>query len=147
MRWCLWLKEASCAELRSMPKIMERIQRVKDFPCEKPTPMPTRQSAKTPNLFFYISQPQTQFIAIPEVSSIRRRYIPMGFLKPSIIASNKIYIIPSPNLYIFGVLCSGMHMAWVRQLCGRLKSDFQYSGSMVYNSFPWPTPTASTANA
>jgi hypothetical protein len=66
----------------------------------------------------------------------------MGFLNPDIIASNKIYIIPSPNLYIFGVLCSGMHMAWVRQVCGRLKSDFQYSGSVVYNNFPWPPANA-----
>jgi hypothetical protein len=140
MRWCLWLVSANPEELRSMPKVIERVERVKEFR-EKSTAEPTKKSAKTPALFFPISQPEKEFIAIPEVSSTRRQYIPMGFLKPSIIVSNKIYIVPSPELYLFGVLCSVMHMAWVRQVCGRLKSDFQYSGSMVYNNFPWPNPT------
>jgi len=140
MRWCLWLVDASPAELRSMPKVIERVERVKEFR-QKSTAEPTKKSANTPALFFHISQPKIGFIAIPEVSSTRRRYIPIGFLEPSIIASNKIYIVPSSELYLFGVLCSVMHMAWVRQVCGRLKSDFQYSGSMVYNNFPWANPT------
>lgn len=116
---------------------MERVAAVKEFRL-KSTAEPTKKAAKTPTKFFYISQPKSEYIAIPEVSSIRRRYIPIGFLKPSVIASNKIYLIPSPSLYLFGVLSSGMHMAWARQVCGRLKSDFQYSGTIVYNNYPWP---------
>jgi hypothetical protein len=137
MRWCLWLKDVNPDELRSMPKVMERIQRVKEFRL-KSTAEPTRKAAKTPALFFFISQPETHFIAIPEVSSERRQYIPIGFLPPQIIASNKIYLIPTSNLFLFGVLSSATHMAWVKQMAGRLESRFQYSGSMVYNSFPWP---------
>ena len=137
MRWCLWLVDANPAELRALPKVMERVQRVREFRA-KSTAAPTQKAAKTPTLFFFISQPRAKFIAIPEVSSERRRYIPIGFLEPEVIVSNKIYLIASPNFYLFGVLSSAMHMAWVRQVCGRLKSDFQYSGSMVYNNYPWP---------
>jgi hypothetical protein len=137
MRWCLWLENVNPAELRGLPRVTERIDRVRAFR-KKSTAEPTKKAARTPTRFFYISQPETDYIAIPEVSSIRRRYIPIGFLNPSIVASNKIYLIPSPSLYLFGVLSSAMHMAWVRQVCGRLKSDFQYSGTMVYNNYPWP---------
>jgi restriction-modification enzyme MmeI-like protein len=140
MRWCLWLVDASPGELRDLPTVMERVQRVKEFR-EKSTADPTRKASKKPMLFFHISQPTAKFIAIPEVSSQNRQYIPIGFVSPEIIVSNKIYVVPSPNLYHFGTLSSVMHMAWVRQICGRLKSDFQYSGSMVYNNFPWPSPT------
>ncbi len=140
MRWCLWLEDATPGELRLLPKVMERVKRVQDFR-ERSSAAPTREAAKLPTLFFYVSQPQTEFIAVPEVSSIRRRYIPMGFLQPTTVPSNKIYVIASPSRFLFGVLCSSMHMAWVRQICGRLKSDFQYSGSMVYNNFPWPDAT------
>jgi len=137
MRWCLWLQDVNPAELRRLPRVSARIARVKEFR-EKSTADPTKRAAQASTQFFYISQPKTKYIAIPEVSSIRRRYIPIGFLSPSIIASNKIYLIPSPSLYLFGVLSSAMHVAWVRQVCGRLKSDFQYSGTMVYNTYPWP---------
>ena len=137
MRWCLWLKDATSDELRSMPKVMERIERVKEFRL-KSTAEPTRKAAKTPALFFFVSQPETHFIAIPEVSSERRQYIPIGFLPPKIIVSNKIYLIPTSNLFLFGVLSSATHMAWIKQMAGRLESRFQYSGSMVYNNFPWP---------
>jgi hypothetical protein len=140
MRWCLWLADASPAELRELPKVMERVQQVKEFR-EKSTAEPTKKAAKTPTLFFYISQPTAKFIAIPEVSSETRQYIPIGFLSPQIIVSNKIYVVPSSSLYHFGVLSSVMHMAWVKQIAGRLESRFQYSGSMVYNNFPWPSPT------
>jgi hypothetical protein len=137
MRWCLWLEDASPDDLRGMPKVMERVQQVKEFR-EKSTAAPTKKAAERPSEFFYVSQPKTDYIAIPEVSSESRRYIPIGILHPSIVASNKIYLIPLPDLYLFGFLSSQMHMAWVRQICGRMKSDFQYSGSMVYNNFPWP---------
>jgi hypothetical protein len=146
MRWCLWLEDANPAELRELPRVWERIQQVKKFR-EKSTAEPTKKAAEKSTQFFYISQPKTRYIAIPEVSSIRRRYIPIGFLSPSVIASNKIYLIASPNLYLFGVLSSAMHMAWVRQVCGRLKSDFQYSGTMVYNTYPWPETSSDKQRA
>jgi hypothetical protein len=137
-RWCLWLEDVNPADLRRLPRVMERIERVKEFR-KKSTAEPTKKAAEKPTLFFYISQPKTRYIAIPEVSSEHRSYIPIGFLGPEIIASNKIYLIPSPDLFLFGVLSSAMHMAWVKQVAGRLESRFQYSGSMVYNNFPWPT--------
>jgi hypothetical protein len=137
MRWCLWLKDATPDELRSMPKVMERIERVKEFRL-KSTAEPTRKAAKTPALFFYISQPTSEYILIPEVSSERRQYIPIGFMPKSIISANTNFVISSSSLFHFGVLTSALHMAWVRQVGGRLKSDYRYSGSMVYNNFPWP---------
>ncbi len=120
-----------------MPKVMERIERVKEFRL-KSTAEPTKKAAKTPALFFYISQPVSVYILIPEVSSERRQYIPIGFMPKNVISANTNFLIPSSSMFHFGVLTSAMHMAWVRQVCGRLKSDYRYSGSMVYNNFPWP---------
>ena len=137
MRWCLWLKDADPRALRSCPQVLAAVEQVRKFRLES-TAAPTRAAAGRPAEFFYISQPDTEYIAIPEVSSERRRYIPIGYLPPSTIASNKIYVIAAPSLFVFGMLSSAMHMAWVRVICGRLKSDYQYSGSMVYNTFPWP---------
>ncbi|MGH9687395.1 MAG: class I SAM-dependent DNA methyltransferase [Candidatus Acidiferrales bacterium] len=141
MRWCLWLVGASPADLRQLPLVRERLLRVKQFR-ERSTAAPTREAALTPGRFFFISQPTGGYIAIPEVSSERRRYIPIGILDQSVIASNKLYIIATPSPFLLGVLSSAMHMAWVREVGGRLKSDYQYSGSMVYNTFPWPEPSA-----
>ena len=138
-RWCLWLEDASPDDLRALPKVMERIEQVRDFR-KQSTAEPTKKAAQTPSKFFFVSQPRTEFIAIPEVSSERRRFIPIGFLNPKIIVSNKIYLIQSSSFYLFGMLSSTMHMTWVKQVGGRLKSDYQYSGSMVYNTFPWPGP-------
>jgi hypothetical protein len=140
MRWCLWLKDAAPGELRRLPKVMERIERVREFR-KRSTARPTREAAATPSRFFFESQPETEFIAIPEVSSERRNYVPIGFLDAEIIVSNKIYVVPSDNVFLFGVLLSAMHMAWRKLVGGRLESRFQYSGSMVYNTFLWPTPT------
>ncbi|MEI7899109.1 MAG: DNA methyltransferase [bacterium] len=137
MRWCLWLADAEPEEYRSLPLVMERVERVCAFRA-KSTAAPTRSAARTPALFFYRSQPDTEYILIPEVSSERRTYIPIGFVSPDVISANTNFIVPSSDLYHFGVLTSAMHMAWVRQVGGRLKSDFRYSGSMVYNTFPWP---------
>ena len=137
MRWCLWLKDVSPDEIRSMPKVMERVQRVKEFR-ERSTAEPTKKAAKTPTLFFYISQPATEYILIPEVSSERRQYIPIGFVSKDVISANTNFLICSNSLFHFGVLTSSMQMAWVRQVGGRLKSDYRYSGSMVYNNYPWP---------
>ncbi len=141
MRWCLWLTNADPTELRSLTKVMERVQRVKEFR-EKSSAEPTQKAAKKPTLFFYISQPITDYILIPEVSSERRQYIPIGIVSKDIISANTNFLIPSASRFLFGVLTSAMHMAWVRVVGGRLKSDYRYSGSMVYNNFPWPNATA-----
>ncbi|MBC7366452.1 MAG: class I SAM-dependent DNA methyltransferase [Undibacterium sp.] len=146
MRWCLWLKDAAVQELRALPEVMQRVEAVRDFRLAS-TAKPTRAAANRPREFFFMSQPEKKFIAIPEVSSERRTYIPIGFLAPAIVPSNKIYIVAEPSLFLFGVLSSAMHMAWVRTISGRLKSDFQYSASMVYNTFPWPEPTPAQRTA
>jgi hypothetical protein len=137
MRWCLWLADADPTRLRQLPLVMERIKAVQEFR-RKSSAAPTRKAALTPTLFFYTSQPKTQYILIPEVSSERRRYIPLGFVAPEIISANTNFLIAEPTIFIFGVLTSKMHMAWIRRFGGRLKSDYRYSGSMVYNTFPWP---------
>ena len=137
MRWCLWLKDIEPATLRKFPGVMKRVEAVREFRL-KSTARPTREAANRPTEFFYINQPAKKYIAIPEVSSERRAYIPIGLLPPSVVPSNKIYILESSNLYLFGVLSSTMHMAWMRIVSGRLESRYQYSGSMVYNTFPWP---------
>jgi type I restriction-modification system DNA methylase subunit len=137
-RWCLWLKDATPRELRDMPEVLARVERVRDFR-SKSSAEPTRKTADTPALFFYISQPDTDYLVIPEVSSERRQFIPIGYASKKVICSNTNYLIPGANLYILGMLCSTMHMAWVRHVCGRLESRYRYSGSMVYNNFPWPS--------
>jgi hypothetical protein len=136
-RWCLWLEGISPAELRSMPSVMQRIEAVRAFR-KASSAEPTRRAADTPTQFFYMSQPKTKYILLPEVSSERRLYIPVGFMPPDVISSNKNYLIAEPSIYLFGVLQSAMHMAWMRQTAGRLESRYQYSATMVYNTFPWP---------
>jgi hypothetical protein len=137
MRWCLWLEGVEPSQLRDLPLVLERVEKVRAFR-SRSSALPTQKAASTPALFFYRSQPQTTYILIPEVSSERRRYIPMGLVSPDIVSANTNFLVPSSDLYVFGVLTSAMHMAWVRQVGGRLKSDYRYSGSMVYNTFPWP---------
>jgi hypothetical protein len=139
-RWCLWLDGINPEEWRSLAPVKQRVDRVKDFRL-KSTALPTKKAAETPANFFYQSQPASSYIAVPEVSSEHRTYIPIAFLSPDIIASNKLYVIESKDLYLFGVLSSTMHMAWVKVVAGRLESRFQYSGTMVYNTFPWPEAT------
>lgn len=140
VRWCLWLKDADPRVLRSLPHVTRRIEAVRSFRM-KSSAKPTRESAARPAEFFFVSQPDTPFIAVPEVSSERRRYVPIGYLPPEIVPSNKLYVVASPSLFLFGVLSSAMHMAWIRVVSGRLKSDYQYSGTVVYNTFPWPGGT------
>lgn len=136
-RWCLWLQGIEPGQLRKMPNVMKRVAAVREFRLAS-SAEPTRKSANRPSEFFYISQPETPYVVVPEVSSERRTYIPIGFLGPDIICSNTNYLVPSATLYEFGVLTSKVHMAWVKTVCGRLKSDYRYSGSIVYNNFPWP---------
>jgi hypothetical protein len=133
----LWLNEIDPGVLKNLPVIHARVAAVKAFR-EKSTAQPTRRAALFPSRFFFISQPAISCLAIPEVSSENRPYIPIGFIPPSVIASNKLYLIPTSSHLDFGVLSSAMHMAWVKTVSGRLESRFQYSGSMVYNTFPWP---------
>jgi len=135
-RWCLWLKGISPVELKSMPTVMQRIAAVADARRQSPTAS-VREFAERPTLFTQDRQPNEDYLAIPEVSSENRRFIPLGFLKPDVIASNQLRIVAGANLYHFGVLTSTMHNAWMRYTCGRMKSDFRYEPA-VYNNFPWP---------
>ena len=146
-RWCLWLAEAPPAKLRALPEIMRRVERVKALRLAS-SRQTTRALAAQPTLFGENRQPQSKYLLIPGVSSERRAYVPIGFLSPQVIASNLVNVVPGAELYHFGVLTSQMHMAWVRQVCGRLKSDYRYSNQLVYNNFPWPiSPTDSQREA
>ena len=138
-RYCLWLKNVEPSAYRSIPVIMERLSLVAESRRNSPTES-VRRDADTPMLFTQIRQPAGNYLAVPEVSSQNRRYIPIGFLTPDVIASNKLYLVPDADLYMFGVMMSNVHMAWTRVVCGRLKSDYSYSPA-VYNNFPWPEPT------
>ncbi|MBO6178621.1 MAG: class I SAM-dependent DNA methyltransferase [Selenomonadaceae bacterium] len=139
-RYCLWLVGVSPAEIRKCPHILKRVEAVKNFRL-KSKKAATRKKAETPMLFDEIKECKTNYIAIPVVSSESRRYIPMDYLKADVIAGNKLFMIPNGSLYHFGVLTSNVHMAWMRTVAGRLKSDYSYSNTIVYNNFPWPNAT------
>ena len=136
MRYCLWLVDVAPNRYRHVAPIMERLARVAEMRRRSPTKSVQRDAEK-PMLFTQIRQPTTDYLVVPEVSSERRKYVPIGYLKPDVIASNKLYIIPNASLWLFGVLISIVHMAWMRVVAGRLKSDYSYSPA-VYNNFPWP---------
>ena len=136
-RYCLWLLDAAPNILRSIPEVAKRIALVREMRLRS-TAKPTQQAALRPTEFFFIAQPTIEYIAVPEVSSERRTYIPIGLLSPDIIASNKLYCIPSSSRWLLGILQSAMFMAWVKTVGGRLESRYQFSGSMLYNTFPWP---------
>lgn len=119
---------------------MRRLEKVRAFRL-KSKKKPTKESAATPSLFTEIRQPASTYLAVPEVSSERRYYIPMKFLDARTIASNLLYTVPEASLYDFGIITSLMHMSWVRVVCGRLESRYRYSAGIVYNNFPWPEPT------
>jgi hypothetical protein len=136
-RWCLWLGDAEPAVLQKLPECMKRVEAVRASRASSKS-APTQKLAATPRRFHVEFIPPRRYMVIPEVSSERRRYIPMGFISPEVLSSNKLRIIPAANLWHFGVLASAMHMAWVRVVTGRLKSDYQYSIKLVYNNYPWP---------
>lgn len=136
-RWCLWLKDASPEVLRKLPKVLERVEKVR-LHRDASNRLSTRLLAETPTLFGENRQPDTQYLLLPGVSSENRQYIPIGFIDPKVIASNATLVIPDATLYHFGVLTSLMHMTWVRHVCGRLESRYRYSAALVYNNFPWP---------
>jgi len=139
-RFCLWLVGIAPAKLRQMPEVMKRVEACKQFRLSSQKEA-TRKYAEYPTRFMEIRQPDTDFLAIPEVSSENRRYIPIGYLSASTIVSNKIFTVPNATPYHFGILTSHVHMAWMRAVCGRLKSDYSYSNIIVYNNFPWPDAT------
>lgn len=138
-RWCLWLVGISPAELRKMPLVMERVKKVREMRLSS-TDEGTRKLADTPTVFRETYNPNS-FIIVPSTSSERRRYIPLGFAGKETISTNLNLIIPDATLYHFGVLTSNVHMAWMRAVCGRLEMRYRYSKDIVYNNFPWPTPT------
>lgn len=141
-RYCLWLRGISPKLYSGNKEIMRRLGEVSKMRLES-TAAPTRLSAETPYLFFSAPQKETDYLCVPQVSSEKRKYIPIGFMSKDVISSNANLIIPDASLYHFGVLTSTMHMAWMRTVAGRLKSDYRYSGSVVYNTFPWPEATES----
>jgi len=140
VRWCLWLQGVSPAIMKRIPPVMDAVAKVKTMR-EGSSRMPTRKLAEIPMLFGEIRQPEGEYIIIPRHSSQNRRYIPMGFVSPEIICGDANLLLPEATLYHFGVMSSNVHNAWVRTVCGRIKSDFRYSINIVYNNFPWPTPT------
>lgn len=138
VRYCLWLKDASPTELQQCPVVLKRIDAVRKVRLESQKPA-TREWASKPSLFQEDRQPSEPYLAIPQVSSKRRVYIPIGYISPEEIAGNKLSIIKKVSKYDFGVIGSSMHMAWTKIVCGRLKSDYNYSSTIVYNNFPWPS--------
>jgi hypothetical protein len=140
-RWCLWLVDCAPAELRNMPPVLARVEAVKQHRSAS-TRQTMQELAFTPALFGEIRQPKSSYLLVPAHSSERRSIIPIGFLPPEVIVGNANLCIPDAGLYHFGMMTSRMHMAWVKYVCGRIKSDYRYTNGIVYNNFPWPEPNA-----
>ena len=140
-RYCLWLRYAQPADIKQSKILYDRVQAVREFRLTS-SAKTTQGYAKVPHLFAQITQPEGEdYLLVPSVSSERRRYVPIGFMKSEVISSNAVQIIPNATLYHFGVLTSNVHMAWMRVVCGRLEMRYRYSKEQVYNTFPWPNPT------
>ena len=139
-RWCLWLVGASPSELKALPEVRKRVDSVREFRL-KSKKEATRKKAEMPTLFDERRASESEYIIVPRHSSENRKYIPMGFVEPTCIASDAVLTILDATLYHFAILESNVHMAWMRAVCGRLKSDYRYSKDIVYNNFPWPSPT------
>lgn len=139
-RYCLYLANCSPTELRKMPECLKLIQAVREYRLNSPS-AGTRKLAETPTRFHVTNLPKGSYIVIPQVSSEKRRYIPIGYMDDGVLCSDKVRILPNGSLYHFGILTSNVHMAWMRTICCRLKSDYSYTVNDVYNNFPWPTPT------
>ena len=140
-RWCLWLGDANPLDLIKLPECMKRIEAVRDYRLASPSPG-TRKIAEKPTRFHVENMPKGDYLIIPEVSSEKRAYIPIGFITSDALASNLVKIIPDVSLYHFGILTSSVHMSWMRAVAGRLEMRYRYSKDIVYNNFPWPEPTA-----
>ena len=139
-RWCFWLVGITPSELKTCPILMKRIEAVRAFRLNS-SKAATVQSAATPTLFGEMRPCESDYVAIPKVTSENRRYIPIDYLKAKVVAGDKLFQMPHASLYHFGILTSNVHMGWMRAVCGRLKSDYSYSNTIVYNNFPWPNPT------
>ena len=136
-RWCFWLVGANPSELKKCPILIKRIEAVREFRL-KSSKAATVQIAATPTLFGEMRPCESEYIAIPKVSSENRRYIPIDYLTSEVLAGDKLFQMPNASLYHFGVLTSNVHMAWMRAVCGRLEMRYSYSNTIVYNNFPWP---------
>lgn len=146
-RWCIWLVEAEPSELKQLPEILKRVEAVKKFRIGSSRKQ-TIEKSNHPSLFGEIRDFGVSYILVPSTTSENRKYIPMGFFGKDDIANNSCHTVPNGSLYHFGVLMSAMHMAWVKHICGRLKSDYRYSKDIVYNNYPWPdNPTEKQINA
>ena len=141
-RWCLWLGEATFSDLKQLPECRKRVEQVREYRLASKS-AGTRKIADKPTRFHVENMPEGSSIIIPEVSSSRRKRVPMGFVGPEIFCSNKVRLIPNASLYHYGILQSQFHNAWVRIVTGRLKDDYQYSANIDYNNFVWPEPTES----
>ena len=139
-RYCLWMVHADPAVLNKCPLVKRRIEQVRAYRLASPKAA-TQKKAETPMLFDEVRECTSSYVAIPKVSSENRRYIPMDYLPAEMIPGDKLFMLQGASLYHFGVLTSNVHMAWMRAVCGRLKSDYSYSNTIVYNNFPWPEPT------
>lgn len=140
-RWCLWLNHATPAEIKHSPTLYTKVKAVQEMRLASRAKT-TNGYAKVPHLFAQMTQPEgADYIILPRVSSERRKYIPMGFMIADVISSDAVLIIPNATLYHFGILESNVHMAWMRAVCGRLEMRYRYSKDIVYNNFPWPSPT------
>ncbi len=145
-RWCLYLANVSPSKLRSLPAVMKRVEAVRRFRASSKSE-PTRKIADKPTEFHTKFVSTNNYLAMPQVSSERRRFIPIAFLNEEFLCGDKLRLVPNATLFHFGVLCSTMHMAWVRLVSGRLKSDFQYSIKLVYNNYPWPSDVSEAKRA
>lgn len=145
-RWCLWLGEASPLELKQLPEALKRIEAVRQTRLASKSE-PTRKLANTPTRFHVENMPKKPYLIIPKVSSERRLFIPIGYEDAKTLSGDAVFLIPNATLYHFGMLTSTMHNAWVRAVCGRLKSDYRYSKDIVYNNFPWPEQPSAAQKA
>lgn len=143
-RYCLWLNKADPIDIKKSPTIMKKIKEVKSFRLESNSP-DTQRYAEYPmrpaRLRYYSEDRNTPALCLPRISSATRRYLPMELLDADTIGGASILMIPNATLYTFAILNSNVHMAWMRTVCGRMKSDYRYANGLVYNTFPWPTPT------
>ena len=145
-RYCVWLKDADISEVKKSPTLMTKIANVRAWRRSSKR-KETAAMADYPLLFAEDRQPEKEYLAIPITSSERREYVPMGYLSKDIIASNHLFVLPDANLFEFGCLISKVHMAWMRVVCGRLETRYNYSARIVYNNFPWPiNPSVDTIN-
>ena len=139
-RWCLWLYGASPKDVGKLPLVKKRIEAVREYR-QASTKAATRKCAEFPMRFMEIKQPTGNFLVVPEVSSEKRKYVPIGYAQNDWVCSNKVRYVSDATLYHLGILTSNVHMAWMRAVCGRLEMRYSYSINIVYNNFPWPTPT------